>query len=134
MQFGRGLIGAEARPGINRSVNALAVDRETHRQRLEERNARAGGQFGIGAEDFPRERHARGLAAPGQQLLAQFHEARRACRSVTAPVARAVDQRAAALRNGLQHLAEEGGIHFTIPIAAQSRTALSDAENNGKFP
>ena len=53
----------------------------------------------------------RGFAASGQKFLAQLDQAGRSCRSVTAPVARAIDQRAAPLRNGLQQLAEERGVH-----------------------
>ena len=123
MQLGGGLVAPLARPGIDRRIDALAVDPEARRQRLEEGDARTGRQFVVAGENLARERDARGLAAPGQQLLAQLDQALRACRSVTAPVARAVDQRAAALRNGLQHFAEKRGVHpVLIASAAQPRS------------
>ena len=45
MQFDRGLVAPLARPGIDRRIDALAVDPEPRRQRLEERDARTGGQL-----------------------------------------------------------------------------------------
>ena len=111
MQFGGGFVGTLARPGIDRRVDALAVDPETGRQRLEEGDARAGGQFVVDAENLARERDAGGFAPAGQQFVAQIDKAGRPCRSVTAPVAGTVHQGAAALRNGLQHLAKERGVH-----------------------
>ena len=98
MQFGRGLVRALARPGIDGGIDAARGRPRSGRQRLEERDARAGGQFVVERENLARERHAGGFAASGQQFLAQFDQAVRTCRSVTAPVARAVDQRAPALR------------------------------------
>ena len=88
-----------------------AIGAEALRQRLEERDARPGGQLGIAVENFARQRDAGGFAAPGQQILAQLDQALGARRGVTAPVARRVEQRAAALGDGLQQFAEEGGIH-----------------------
>ena len=55
VQFGGGLVGAIARPGIDRRVDPLAVDAEARRERLEERDARPGGQLVVAHEDFARE-------------------------------------------------------------------------------
>jgi hypothetical protein len=52
-----------------------------------------------------------GFAASRQKLLAQFDEALRACRSVTAPVARTVDEVAASLRDRLEQFAEKRRVH-----------------------
>ena len=93
------------------------VGTEAGRQRLEEGDARTGGQFGVALQDLARERHARGLAAAGQELLAQLDQARRALFRALAALARAIEQRAAALRDGLQHFAKEGGVHGTQSIA-----------------
>ena len=48
-------------------------------QRLEEGDARTGGQLGIAREDLARERDAGGLAAAGQQLLAELDEVAERC-------------------------------------------------------
>jgi hypothetical protein len=112
MQFDRRLVAALARPRIDRRIDALAVDPELRRQSLEERDARTRGQFVVADEDLARERDARSFAAPGQELFAQLDQARGACRSVTAPIA--PDQLAAALRDALEQLAKERGIHSTV--------------------
>ena len=57
------------------------------------------------------QRHARRLAAPGQQFLAQFRQTFRARSRIAAAVARAVEQRPAALGNAVEHLAEKGRVH-----------------------
>ena len=82
------------------------------RQRLEEGDARPGGELAVAAEDFARQRHAGGLAAAGQQVLAQLDQAFGAGGGLAAPVAR--QQRAAALGNGLQQFPEERGVHFKL--------------------
>jgi hypothetical protein len=120
MEIGGRLIARLARPCIDRRIDALAVDAEVRRERLEEGDARAGRQLVVTDENLARERHARCLAASGQQLLAQVGQALRACRCVTAPVAGAVDQRAATLRNGLEQFAEKRGVH-TVPMASARR-------------
>ena len=48
---------------------------------------------------------------PGQQFLAQFRQGFRARRRIAAAVARAVEQRPAALGNAVEHLAEKGRVH-----------------------
>ena len=111
MDLGRGRVGGRVEPGRGRRAEPGTVGPEPARQRLEEGNAGARGQLAIAGEDFARERDARGFAAARQQILAKLDEVGRALLGDLAPVARAVDQRAAALRNGLQHVAEEGGIH-----------------------
>ena len=72
---------------------------EPGRQRLEERDARPGGQVGVARENFARERDARSLAAPGEELFAQFDQGLGPLGGVIVAAAPAVDQRAAALRN-----------------------------------
>ena len=52
-----------------RSMRALVVA-EGGGERLEEGDARPDGQFGVARQNFLRQRHAGGLAAAGQQLLA----------------------------------------------------------------
>jgi hypothetical protein len=111
VQLRRGLVGTQSRPGIDRGIDTLAVDAKAQGQRLEERDARPDGQFAVKRKDFARERHPGRFTPSRQQFLAQFDQACRLCRRVTAPVARAIDQRAAALRNRLQQFAEERGIH-----------------------
>ena len=100
-----------AQPGAGGGAEPVAIGAEAARQRLEEGDARAGCQLGVAREDFARERDAGGFAAAGEQILAELDEVGRALLGDPAPVARAVDERAAAFRDGLQHIAEEGGAH-----------------------
>ena len=72
------LIGGVALPGGDRRVEPRVVGAEPRRQRLEEGDARTGGQLVVAGEDLARERHAGRLAAPRQQLLAQLDQALRA--------------------------------------------------------
>ena len=87
------------------------VGAEAVRQRLEEGDARPGGQLVVFGKELAGERHAGRLAAAGQKLLAQFDETFRAHRRRGAAVARQVEQRTAAIRDARQHLAEKGGVH-----------------------
>ena len=80
MNFGGGLVGGRGLPGGDGGVEPLAVRAEAVRQRLEEGDARPGGQLGVFGEDFLGQRHAGRLAAARQQLLAQFGQAFRARR------------------------------------------------------
>src|ERR1041385_6211149 len=116
MQFGCRILIGPPRPRIDCRIDTFAIDAEMDCERLEEGDARAGCQLVVAGEDFARERDSQSLAAPGQKLLAQVDEALRACRSATASVARAVDQRAAALRDALEQFAEKRGVH-TVPMA-----------------
>jgi hypothetical protein len=102
-----------ALPARDRSGELLSVDAEAARKRLEEGDARARRQFGVARKNFAGERHAGGLATAGEQILAQLGEALRALLGNAAPVARAIDERAAALRDRLQHIAEGGSAHGT---------------------
>jgi hypothetical protein len=111
MQVGGGGIGGGVVPRFYRSGDALAVGPEAGRQRLEQRDARTGGQPGVAREDFACECDAGRLAAAGQQVLAQFGEVLGPRNHDLAAVAPAVKQRATALRNGLQHFAKEGRVH-----------------------
>ena len=120
MHLRRRGVGRRREPGGDRGVEPRVIGAEPGRQRLEKGDARAGGQLGVEHEDFARERHARGFAAPRQQVLAELDEARRALLGNLAAVAGAIDQRAAALGNGLQHVAKKGRIHWIESPAAAS--------------
>ena len=95
-----------ALPGSDCGAEPFSVHAEAARKRLEEGDARTGRQFGVAREDFAGERHPRGFAAAGQEILAELGEVGRALLGDTSPVARAVDERAAAFRDRLQHIAE----------------------------
>src|SRR5205085_1453888 len=114
MQFGGGDVGTLARPSIHGCIDPFAVNPEARAQRFEEGDTGTGGQFVVAYENLARERDPRGFAAPGQQFLTQFDQALRTCRGVTAPIPRAIDQRAATLRNGLEHLTEKRGVHTVL--------------------
>ncbi len=98
-----------------------AVGTEPVRERLEESDAGTGFQPAVAGENLARERNARSFAAAREQILAQLDQARRALLGGLAAVARALDQRAAALRDGLQHVAEKGGVHGTPNLFASDR-------------
>src|SRR5262249_32835802 len=91
-------LGAPRRDG---SVELVMVGAEAMSERLEERNARTRGQLRIALQDLARERHARRLAAAGEQLIAKLHQARRALLRALATLAGAIDERAPALRDAL---------------------------------
>jgi hypothetical protein len=99
-------------PLLDRRLDAGAVGAEGGGERLEKRNPRPDGQILVAAEDVAGQRHARGLAAAGQQRLAQLQQAGRALARRFA----ALNQGAAAVGDALQHFAEKGGIHRTLPI------------------
>ncbi len=125
MQFERGFVGPFAGPDVHRRIDPLAVHTVARGQRLEERDARTGGQLVVTDEELARERDAGGFAASGQELLAKLDQTVRLCRSVTAAIARAVDQGAAALRDGLEQFAEKRGVHsrltpWTLAVPAQN--------------
>ena len=112
MDFGDGLVIGIALPGRDRVLQPRLVRAEAVGQRLEEGDARPGGERGILREDVARERDAGGLAPPGQQLLAFLDQIFRAGDAVDAAGQRAFEQGAAAVGNGLQHVAEKRGVHF----------------------
>ena len=116
MQFVRGIGGRRLPPGGNGGVDAGGIVAEGFRQRLEEGDARPGGQRRIVRQNLVGQRHAGGLAAAGKQRLAQLDQ------TVRAPARRlAPDQGAAAVRDALQHLAEERGIQRNHPISPSAR-------------
>jgi hypothetical protein len=94
---------------------------KTGRQRLEEGDARPDRQLRVAGEDFAGERHAGGLAAAGQQFLAQFDEAFRPLWRIAAPLALTVEQRPAPVRYALQKLAEKRRIHHLPEIVGPMR-------------
>ena len=100
MQLGGGGIGRLLAPGGDGRLHAGRIGTEAFAQRLKEGDARPGGQLAIAAEDFARPGDAGGLAAAGQEVLAQLDQALGAGGRLDAPVAR--QQRAAALGDRLQ--------------------------------
>ena len=88
------------------------VGAEALRQRLEEGDARADGQFAVTAENFASQSSARSLAAAGQQVLAEFDEAFRVGCGVDAPAT--IQQGAAAVGDRLEEFPEERGVHVTL--------------------
>jgi hypothetical protein len=111
MDASRGLVGRSRLPGLDRGLKLVAVRPEPVRQGFEERDPRPDRQFGVFFENLAGQRHARRLAAAGQQLFAQFGQALRARRGDVPPVARAVEQRTAALGDAVEHFAEKGRVH-----------------------
>ena len=94
----------------------VAVRSEPVGQRLEKGDARADRQLGILGENFAGERDARCLAAAGQQFLAQIDQVFRTRGRIAAAVARAIEQRPAAVGDAVEHLAEEGRVHRQTDI------------------
>ena len=92
------------------------IGSETLGQRLEEGDARSGGEFVVAAEDFARTGDAGSLAEARQQVLAQLDQAFGAGGRIDTPVSR--QQRTSALGDGLQQFAEERGVHpaFQDPV------------------
>ena len=111
MHLGGSCVRGRGEPGAGRRAEPVAVHAEAARQRLEEGDARPGRQFRVAREDFARERHAGGFAAAGQQVFTELRQAFRALLGDAAPITRAIDERAAALGDRLQHVAEGGGAH-----------------------
>jgi hypothetical protein len=111
VELGRRLVGLLALPAGDRGGDAVAVGAEPRRQRLEEGDARAGGQLGIVGEDFGGARHPGRLARTGQQRFALLDQVLRLGGGGAAAIAGTLDQCPAALGNGLQQLAEERGVH-----------------------
>ena len=98
-------------PGLDRGLEPRMIGAEATCQRLEEGNARSRGQLRISGKDIGGERDARGFAPPRQKLLAKLDDACRAAFRAPAPVAGSIQEKAAALRNALEKLAEKRGIH-----------------------
>ena len=92
MHLGCGLVGRIVAPGGNRRLQAGRVGPEALRQRLEEGDARAGREFRVAGEDIARHRDAGGLAAAGQQVVAELDQALGAGRVGAAPLAGAVNE------------------------------------------
>ena len=88
VHFRRGFVIRLRAPGGDRRFHARGIGAEALSQRLEEGNARAGGQLAIAAEDFARAGNAGGLAAARQEMLAQLDQALGARARIAAPVAR----------------------------------------------
>ena len=115
MDLGSRLVGRRLSPRLDRGVKPRVVGAEILRQRLEESDAGTGGQLCIFSENFPGQRHAGRLAAAGQKLLAQLDQARGLLSGAFPALQRAVEQRPAPLRDGLQHFAEKGSVHGGQP-------------------
>ena len=111
VNLGRGIVGRGRAPVVDGGFELLVVGPVAARQRLEEGDAGAGLELAVAGQDFARERDAGGLAAAGQQFVAELDQGRGPLLVGLAPVAGPVDQRTAAFRDGLQHIAEEGCAH-----------------------
>ena len=116
MEPGCGRIGGRAHPGRGCGIQLGTVGAEPARQRLEEGDARTRFELAVARENFARERNARGLAAAGEQILAQMGQVGRVLLGDPAPIARTVDQRAPALRDRLQHFTKKRGIHRKVRL------------------
>ena len=112
MDFGDGLVIGVALPGRDRGFQPCLVRPKAVGQGLEESDARPGRERRVLQKDIARERDAGGLAPPGQQLLAFLDQVFGARDAVDAAGQRAFKQSAAAVGNGLQHVAEKRGVHF----------------------
>ena len=86
-------------PGVDRGFEPRVVGPEAAASASKKAMRGPRGQLGVAGQDLARERHAGGFAAAGQELLAQLDQVGRALLGRRAAVARAVDQRAAALRD-----------------------------------
>jgi hypothetical protein len=106
VDLGCGCVRRRGQPGVGGGAEPVAVGAEAACQRLEERDAGTGFELAVARENFAGERHPRGFAAAGQEILAELGEVGRALLGDTSPVAGTVDERAAAFRDGLQHIAE----------------------------
>ena len=135
VNFGSGQVRGIGPPGLDRLLHARGIGSETLGQGFEERNARARREFGIAHENFTRERNARGLSAPGQEVLAQFDQTFGTSRRSSAPVTR--QQRATALGDGLQQFPEKRRVHFTVTgpmIWSGNHVAMPGARHNITTP
>src|ERR1700704_926598 len=117
MQLGGSSIRGRGQKAGGRSREPNAVGTEPAPLPLEESDGRAGRELTVAREDYARERNAGGLAAARKQLIAELDQAGRALLGHLAAIAGAVDQRAAALCDGLQHVAEKGGVHWIKSLA-----------------
>src|SRR5262249_31071624 len=113
MDLPRSLVGRGAAPRPNPRLQPAVIATQLGRQRPEKGKAWTRGQFPLMLQDLARERDPRCFTAAGEQLLAQFDQAGRTLFRAGAALARAIDQRTAALGNALQQFAEEGCIHGT---------------------
>ena len=120
---GRGIRSGAAVAG-DRGVEAGAVRPEGFGKRLEEGDALARLHARIAVEDVGGERDARRLAPTGEKLLAPLHQRCRLGGARRAGVA--IEERAAAIRDGGEKIAEEGRIriHRRTPQALMPDIAI----------
>ena len=118
MDLGRPGIRRRRQPGSSSGTEPRTVGSKTGGERLEEGDAGADFQLGIAGEDFAGERHAGRFATAREQVFAELDQAFRALLGELASIAGALDQRAATLRDGLQHIAKEGGGVHGFPSLA----------------
>ena len=114
MQFRSALAIGRLRATPRSRIDARVIGTERVRQRFEKGDARTDRQLGVARKDFPRQRNARGLAAARQQFLAELDQARRTL--IDVPRRSRIDQRAAPVRDALQHFPEKRGVHRIGPI------------------
>ena len=110
VQLGGGDVVRCLLPGVDGAADALEVGPEPVGERLEEGDARAGGELGEAQQNVARERGAGRLAAHRDELLAQVDQVLGVLGGGAA-TAGAVDERTTAIGDALQQLAEEGRIH-----------------------
>ncbi|MHC2253081.1 hypothetical protein ACVILK_002773 [Bradyrhizobium embrapense] len=96
-------------PALDRLRQPGVIGAEVARQRLEERQPPGGVEVVVAVEHFARHRGAGGLAAAGQQRLAQFQQFGRILLVVGR--AGAAEQDAAAFGNRREQIGEEGVGH-----------------------
>ena len=125
VHLGRGFVTGLSAPGGDRRFQCARVGARSARPAP--RKKRCAGRWSI-------PHSGRGSRAPAQRpkprrgrttVARQLDHAFGAGRIDAAPVARAVDERAAALGNGLQQFAEKRGVHGSLPAAI--RTVRSPA-------
>ena len=107
----RGGVGRGAFPRGDCGFKPRMVGSEAGRQCLEEGDAWARGGVRLEREDLARERDPRGLAAAGQELVAQLDQAGRTLLRALASLARAGNQRATAISDGRKQFAKKRRVH-----------------------
>src|SRR5215831_1758491 len=120
VDFCGGVVGRSGLPGGDRLFHARMFGSKPLAQRFKECDARTDGQLGVTPQNLPRQSNARRLAAAGQQILTQFHQAFGTGRRIATPVTG--EQRAAALGNCLQQFAEKRGVHLGMIAGPMTRS------------
>ena len=91
MHLGGRFVGRLFPPGGDRLFHANWIGAESVAKRLEEGNARPSGELGVATEDLSCARDAGGLAAAGQEVLAQLDQTLGAGGGIATPVVATVE-------------------------------------------